>query len=95
MDSSAAQSRSHSVISAFAIRAAVLFGTGILLVTANGCSSNKEPVADTPAGVTAALAPPKIPADVLARENAIGQARSDAMRQAAIQAHNSNSGPPP
>jgi len=59
----------------------------MFLVAASGCSSNKEPVADTPAGVSAALAPPKIPADVLAHYNAIGQARTEAMRQAAIQAH--------
>ena len=77
----------------FALRAAVLLGTGIVLFTASGCSSNKEPIANTPAGVAAALAPPKIPADVLAKYNAMGQARTNAMRQAYFQGRNPNTVP--
>lgn len=83
----------HSAKRLFVLQAAALLGTGMLLAAASGCTSKKEPIADTPAGVTASLAPPKIPADVLAKYNAMGQARTNAMRQAYFQGRNPNTVP--
>jgi len=66
----------------FALRSAVLLGAGVILITTSGCSSNKQSVADTPAGVKNSLTPKPVPADWLAQYNAASQARTAAMRQA-------------
>ena len=81
MNNKTVQSIAPSAKRVFALRASVLLGAGVLLVTASGCSSNKQPVADTPAAVKATLTPKPVQADWLAHYNAASQAQTEAMRQ--------------
>jgi len=90
MDNKTAPSLAHSAKRVFAFRAAVLLWAGMLLVTASGCSSNKQPVADTPAAVKDTLTPKPVQADWLAHYNATSQAQTEAMRQSFWRTGNPN-----
>lgn len=81
MDSKTHLSIAHSPQRVLVLRMAALLGSGILLVTASGCSSNKTTVADTPSAVKATLTPKPVQADWLAHYNATSQAQTEAMRQ--------------
>jgi hypothetical protein len=79
--------RPNSAMRVFGLRAAILLGAGMLLATTAAGCSQQTPVANTPESVKAALTPPKLDPVRLAKEEAIGQARSAALLKMYEQMH--------